>query len=358
MNLDINILLVFLSFLLAFIICYVSIPSILTVAWQKNLFDTPEERKAHKTATPTLGGLAIFAGVAIATCLFTTHDFVDVKFILPSLLIIFFVGIKDDILVVAPMTKIGGQAASAIILVIVGNIRITSMHGFYGITEIPYWLSVIISIFLIIVIINGYNLIDGIDGLSSGLGVIGSLTFGIWFLLNKNYNYAIFAFTLVGSLLAFIRFNLFSRKYKIFMGDTGSMLLGLVCAILAIKFNEFNYKNFGEYAINSAPAVTFGIMIVPLFDVLRVMFIRMVLRRGIFQPDKNHIHHKLLDLGFSHKKATFTLLFINVLFIIFVFLAQEFEILRMLLLLLLLGMILSYIPILLLEIKNRKNDEK
>lgn len=333
-------------FVLSFIISFVSIPSIVNVAHLKQLFDEPGTRKLHSRSVPTLGGLAIFAGLLISVNLFKSDSiFPELQYVVASSVVIFFLGIKDDILVTAPLTKLGGQLFASFILIIAGDIRITSLHGFYGITDIPYWASIGLSLFVYIVIINGYNLIDGIDGLCSGLGVVASVAFGVWFSQVGQVMLAILAFSLSGALLAFMWFNLFGKKNKLFLGDTGALLVGHVVAVLAFQFNEVNIHLPESLSVHAAPGVAFGILIVPLFDILRVMFIRLVMNRSPFRPDKNHLHHSLLDIGLSHKQATLTLVLVNVVFVAFVFLVNDYcEILRLVLLILLLSMVLSFIP--------------
>ena len=339
------------SLSISFLVVFFSVPSIVKVAEKKNLFDEPDHRTSHQHAIPTLGGLALFAGF-----IFTIALLPDLKLmpeentIIAASIIVFFIGLKDDILVTAPLTKLAGQIVAAFILIFSGNIRITSLHGFYGITEIPYLASVSLTIFLIIVVINAFNLIDGIDGLSSGIGILTASVFGIWFYLFDEIQWSILSFSLVGGLVSFFFFNVFGTKNKIFMGDTGSLLLGLILSVLVIQFNEFNKITNHEFSVHAAPAVSFGILIIPLFDTLRVMFIRIITKKSPFHPDRNHIHHRLLDLGFSHFKASLIIIFVNIIFIIFVFLTNsKFEIFRLMLILLIAAMIISHLSVLIIE---------
>jgi len=343
----------------AFIVAFLSIPSIIRVVEEKNLYDKPGARSSHSKVTPTLGGLAIFAGTVLSLSLWADlQNFHDFQFIVAAIIILFFIGIKDDILIIAPMTKLSGQILAALIVTILGNIRITNLHGFFQIYEIPYIVSIGLSIFTILVITNGLNLIDGIDGLSSGVGIVTSTTFGTWFYLIGEYQYALLSFCLVGSLSAFFRFNVFCKRHKIFMGDTGSLILGITLSIICIKFIEMNKIQDFKYAISSAPTVAFGILIVPLFDTLRIMFVRIVIRKALFKPDKNHIHHRLLKLGLSHRSSTFWILAVNIFFIIFSFYFQFISIRRLMLILLILGMIFSYIPSFIMEKKKLRKKAK
>ena len=333
------------GFVTAFTLVFISIPSIVTVAQRKKLYVVPEGRHVHEKITPTLGGVAIFSGLLISLGVWVSTGFTEFQYISAALLVMFFIGVKDDILIIAPFTKMMGQIVAAGIIVFFGNIRFTNLHGFNGIHEIHYLTSAVLTIFVIIVIINALNLIDGIDGLASGIGILSTFTFGAWFLLVEQYNYALLSAVLIGSLLAFFYFNVYSSKNKLFMGDTGSLVLGLVLSILVIKFNEVNIDSKAAYAIQSAPSVSFGILFVPLFDMLRVMFIRFFTHRPLFQPDKRHLHHLLLSLGMSHKRATFTILFVNALFVAFVMYYSQFtSIRRLMLVILIIGTVLTSIP--------------
>lgn len=346
-------------FVFAFIIVLGSIPTIIKVSKRKNLYDIPGERRSHKVVTPTLGGLAIFTGLILSwTILGSWGEVYEFQYLLAALFIVFSIGLKDDILITAPTTKLFGQIFAACIVVILGNIRITSLHGFWGITEINYYFSVFLSVFLIIVVMNGINLIDGIDGLAAGVGIVATLTYAVWFYLIDEIQYAILAVSLVGSLFAFLRFNVFCSRLKIFMGDTGSLIVGFLLAIFSIKFNQQNIGFQHQFAIHSAPAVSLGILIIPLFDTLRVIFVRLVIHKSLFKADKNHIHHRLLALGKTHLQATSILVGVNVFFIIFVFTFQELEILRLTLLLFLLAMIFSFIPNYILDKRNKKKKQE
>lgn len=260
-------LLIPLAGVISFSMVFLSIPTILRVAESKNLYDEPNKRTVHKIKIPTLGGLAIFLSFLFTYSLFSDwFSFTKIPFLIPALLIIFSIGIKDDIMITSPMVKLFGQILAAFIIIGWGNLRITSLHGFFGL-ELNYLGSVTITLFLFVFILNGLNLIDGIDGLASITGIISVTSFSIWFYMNGNYHIPVFSAALIGTLLAFSYFNVFSKTQKIFMGDTGSLLLGFLLAVVAIKFAEFNkpaHAPFLKYPMNSAPAVALGILIVPV----------------------------------------------------------------------------------------------
>lgn len=308
------------SFLTSFAITYIAIPSIIFVAKVKNLYDEPGARKSHSTSVPTLGGLAIFAGLIFSVAFWTDFSkFWQLQYVLAALIVIFGIGIKDDIVTLSPRKKALGQLTSAIILTVWGKIRITSFSGIFGIFELNEYVSIVFSIFVILVIINSVNLIDGINGLSASLTAIACLAFGIWFYYaDESKQLSIVSFAMLGSLVAFLKFNI--TPSKIFMGDTGSMLLGLMLSILAIKMIDINEHITSEYSLYSGPAVVIGILIVPLFDMVRVFSIRLSKRRSPFNPDKNHIHHLLLRLNLSHTLSTILLSMVSVFFVIFSFL--------------------------------------
>lgn len=337
-----NYFIVIASLLISFLISWIAMPSLITVSRKKNLVDTPNGRTSHKGAIPNLGGVALFASLIITVLTLTNlRSFPSIQYITPGLIILFFIGLKDDVLDISAHTKLKAQILATAIVVILGNIRFTNLHGFLGIDSISYISSVALSIFVIIVIINCFNLIDGIDGLCGGMGVLISLTFGVWFFVNNNNEYVLVASTIIGALLAFLYFNLFSKKNKIFLGDTGAMILGYMVAILVIQFNEFNIGASGIGAINSAPAVSIAFIFMPLYDVLRVFVLRILSGNSPFSADRRHMHHLLIGMGLSHIKATGILLSFQFLFILIGLTFQDLPIWALTLMLLVLGVTIS-----------------
>ena len=334
-----------LAFITAFTLTYISIPSIIHIAKVKNLVDEPGERRSHVVKTPSLGGIGIFVGLIFSIVLWTPfYVFGNLQYILCAFLIIFLIGAKDDIEPVSPRVKLAAQFLAAGILIYKSQIKITSLYGLFGINDLPEFIAIPLSFFTIIVIVNAFNLIDGINGLAGGISTLILTVLGAWFFLVSNDAFkveykelSVVAFATAGSVVAFLRYNI--TPAKIFMGDTGSLMLGLVCSILIIKFIEA-HKNFSPdipYAVEAAPAVAFGILIIPLFDTLRVFTTRMLKGRSPFSPDRTHIHHLLLDYGFSHSQASATLVGVNLLFIIMVFYLQNIGTLNLLLLVLFLA---------------------
>ncbi|MEP7164680.1 MAG: MraY family glycosyltransferase [Ferruginibacter sp.] len=299
---------------LSFLITFFAIPVIIQVAKDKKLFDEPDERKVHKAVIPTLGGLGIFAGFIVATLMGVPQGITtELQYFAAASIVIFFLGMKDDILVLSASKKFIGQLIAAGILIKFAGVQITNMHGFLGIYEIPHYASIALSLFTIIVITNSFNLIDGIDGLAGSLGLLTTLVFGTYFFYIGQLAYAVMAFALAGSLISFLLYN-FSPA-KIFMGDTGSLLLGLINSILVIKFINLAGTPAVNLPLAAAPAIGFAILMIPLFDTLRVFGLRILDRRSPFSPDRTHVHHFMLDIGFSHKKITLSCVSLNILFI-------------------------------------------
>ena len=303
-----------LVFLTAFIVVLYSTPALIKVAVLKRLIDVPsEDRKIHKGSVPTIGGIIIYAGTLFAYSLWYNIDDMiyyetifesvkEFKLIVATSLILFFVGVKDDIIGTAPVKKLFAHIVVALILVLMGNIRITSLHGIFGVYDIPYWGSVFISIFTYVVVVNSINLIDGVDGLAAGVGLITCCAFGIWFIYANDFPYAALSFALGGSLLGFLIFN-FSPA-KIFMGDSGSLVIGVFLCILAIKMIEFPIQKLDSFWVHvSKPVFAISALIYPLLDTLRVFITRALKGQSPFNADRNHLHHKLIDCGYSHVKT-------------------------------------------------------
>lgn len=297
-------------------ITFFLIPSIVKMANIKSLYAEPNQRTSHPTSVPTLGGIAIFIGFFITYLLFLyPQDGFNFQYIIAASLLVFFVGFKDDLVGITPFKKFFGQLVAAWIVISFGDIRLTNMHGFFGIQDIDEGWSYLLTIFAILGITNCFNLTDGIDGLCAGLAMVACLAFGAWFYYIVDYNWLILCIALTGSLGAFFYFNVFGKKNKIFMGDTGSLITGFIISLIAIKFNETSKDPQSLYFIQSGPAVAIGIIMVPFFDTLRVMLNRISKSTSPFLPDKTHIHHHLLKLGFTHLQTTLLLVAAGLLFI-------------------------------------------
>lgn len=340
-----------LAFISSLLIVVIAIPSVIRVSYLKHLYDVPDERKSHEKVIPTLGGLAIFAGFMISSSLtIQEQSYFNYNFLVGALMIIFFIGIKDDILITAPIKKLIGQLLAAGILVVLGGVRINSMYGFLGVGELAPEIASVLTIFTLVVIMNGFNLIDGINWLSGGISVVVSSVLGIWFFIAGFEDMAIISASLVGSLLGFLWFN--KTPARIFMGDTGSLIIGLIIGVQAVFFIKLNSQS--NWSLNSAPIVAFGILIVPLFDTLRVFIHRTLNGKSPLNPDRNHIHHRLLDIGFSHMKTSLIIMTFNILFVVMVYYLRNIGSLNLLGVEILVAGVFSFIPSLILRNRNSK----
>ena len=309
----------FLSIFVSFLITYLTIPLVIKISKLTKKFDPPGGRKIHKKRIPAFGGLAIFAGVSIGSIIWIpSFKFSDINYLYggASLIMIFFIGFRDDLIPLRSYQKLFGQIIAAFILVYFGGSRLSSLHGFFGIHQLSEFWSYAVSIFTIVAIVNSFNLIDGIDGLAGSLGVIISGTFGTWFFLNGDILMFVLSFSILGSLLAFLKFNY--TPSKIFLGDSGSLLLGFLFALLAMNFIEHNslLSNESPIKIHSASIIAISILIIPLYDTLRVFVIRMAFLKSPFKSDKSHIHHLMLRIGLSHKETALVLCSVNLVFIL------------------------------------------
>lgn len=299
------------SFLIACAVSVTSIPVIINISGLLELKKKPNFRSAHQQETPEFGGIAIYASLLIAHFLWPhTNENTDAyltSLAVVGLTILFFLGLKDDILVLDPNKKLLLQVLAVSTLILLGGLKVDNFFGIFGIHQIPDVVSIPFTIFIFIALINAINLIDGVDGLAGGIAFIAGLSFGTWFLLNHHFSMACMAFSMSGALLGFLRFN-FSKTSKIFMGDTGSLIVGFLLAFFAVKFIRLNVTYIHDSsAFFNAPILAVVLLIVPIFDTLRVFLVRILNRRSPFKADRNHMHHVLLDNGLNHFQTSITL---------------------------------------------------
>ncbi len=347
------------SFILSFIITFLIVPLLLRIAKIKGIYSLPNGRSTHLIKTPTLGGIAIFIGFIISTLIFIDIQKIPyMQYVLVSSLILFAIGLRDDVKSLRYHKKFIGQIIAAIIIISFSDIRIKTSYGFLGIGEINNLVGYLISLIFIVGIINAYNLIDGIDGLASGLGIVSTLSFGIWFYLTGNYQLTIITIAMIGALSAFFIYNFFWTKKKIFMGDTGSLILGFFLSIFSIKFLQLNNPNLGTYYIKACPAVIFGILLIPVFDTIRVMTVRIYRGVSPFNADKRHLHHYILEITQSHKKTTVILISANIISIIISFLLRNIRIWQLTAILMLYASVFSYIPFYIAMSRRKRKIQK
>ncbi len=317
------------AFIVAAILNFYTIPVIIRIARAKKLYDFPDERKNHGSKVPTLGGIGIFLTVSIVCLTFintcglnssgVSGSLTSLPPIIAGFTIILFIGIKDDLLNISAWKKLLAEIVALFVLIVVGDVRLNSMQGMFYITHISYLQSVALSLFAGIVIVNSFNLIDGIDGLAASITMLGSLVFGTYFLYTFEWEYAVLAFTILGATIPFFLYNAFGHTNKIFMGDTGSLILGFAMTVLVFRFNTMNSMQNMNIHFTAGPAFSFAVIILPMFDTLRVFCIRIFRGGSPFKADRRHIHHILLDLGFTHLRATLLLILINIGFIAFAY---------------------------------------
>jgi UDP-N-acetylmuramyl pentapeptide phosphotransferase/UDP-N-acetylglucosamine-1-phosphate transferase len=321
-----------LGFLTSFLVVILATPSLIKVAKLKHLVDEPgDDRKLHSRSVPTIGGIIIFGAIVFAYSLWFPEKYNHIdnmlsnfKHLIAILVLLFFVGVKDDIIGTAPIKKLVAHMIVGFIMVIMADIRIESMHGIFGLTSLEIWQSYLLSLFVYIVIVNAFNLIDGIDGLAGGIGVIISGFFGLIFLFWGDVPLALLAFVLCGALMGFLVFN-FSPA-RIFMGDSGSLVVGAIICVLAISVINLPQLINGKTLTNvvvpdwlasvNKPVLVMSILVYPLIDTIRVFTIRTFRGTSPFLADRNHIHHRLIALGLNHTKAVLTLYLYNVIVVV------------------------------------------
>jgi UDP-N-acetylmuramyl pentapeptide phosphotransferase/UDP-N-acetylglucosamine-1-phosphate transferase len=289
-----------LCFITAFAVTLLAIPPVISLIRKYKLFDLPNSRKEHINPIPTMGGVAIVGGMMLSLFLWFPFSYqpgqVSFFFCITALLAL---GIMDDLKDLSARYKFVVQFSLAA-LIAASGIRISSFNGLFGIYELPVFTQYFITVLAITGITNAFNLIDGIDGLAGGLGFMSLLTLGFLLTLSGDRNTALIAFALGGGMLAFLYFNF--NPARIFMGDTGSLVLGFVIAVLCIRLIEVNLTAARPLLIN-APLIALSIVMIPVFDTLRVFAIRIWKGKSPFSPDKTHIHHLLTNQGFSHAFA-------------------------------------------------------
>lgn len=341
----------------SFVISFLILPIIIKYSLKKNLVDIPGRRKIHKKVTPSMGGIAIFCGFFISTLIWL--DFQSwgyIKFILVALFVIFFIGVRDDLVPLKPMLKLMGQIMSACLLIFLFDLRLKSLYGLFGIYELPEIVSFLLTLFTIIIITNSFNLIDGLDGLAGTIASLAFFAFGTWFFLIGDTIFAIFSFTMLGAIFSFLIFNW--EPSEVFMGDTGALVIGMLLAILAIHFINVNYALPGEnpYKFNASVATAACFIIIPLVDTSRIIILRLLKGQSPFKPDKSHIHHAIMRLGKTHSQTTIILATTHVFYIVMALLfnniGDKFMILGVIVVSVILSVILDRLILKKLDVKE------
>lgn len=326
-------------------------PVIIYVSKTKGLMDVPEERRVHTSQVPNLGGMGLFITFSLTLLLFvpflnnTVEDLSNLLSLLSATIILLFLGIKDDLVFMTAKKKLVIQLIAVSMVCILQDIRITDFHGLLSVGELPYIVSVGFTIFVFVLVINAINLIDGIDGLASSIGILASLCFGIAFYMGENYLMTIMSAVLIGSLMGFLKYNL-STDRKIFMGDCGSLIVGFLLAYQGISFLNIDPALVYQYNSENSSILLLAILSYPLFDLLRVFIVRIAQKKSPFDADSNHIHHRLLRLGLNHKQAAMFLVISNLTLILITYFTINLPINMSLIVVVCFGCLLYLLPFL------------
>jgi len=330
--------------ILSFVVSFITTPVVIKIADAKKLFDQPTANKIHFTPIPTFGGISFFVAVLFSLILLVSFKTApELQNFIAASILIFFIGLKDDVYLISPTKKFLGQVLAVFLLTYQGGFHLNSLQGLLGIESLHPVLSTAFTYLTFLVIINAYNLIDGIDGLAGMLGIVAALFFGITFLVAKDWPYAILAFSLVFALLGFLFYN-FSPA-RVFMGDTGSLFLGLVLAVLSVRFIRTDLSGLSGLKITQTGALAFAAVFIPIMDTLRVFMIRIYKGMSPFDRDVNHLHHIFLNKGYSHSQISFILTGTSIVFIAIAYLLQPLGINVIISALLFLGFILMWLVI-------------
>lgn len=303
----------------SFLVTLTLMPVIIRLFRSLGLLDKPDKRKIHSISTPSLGGIAIFIGILIAMVLSVSFaDLATEKYFLGGIILIFFLGVRDDLSSLLAQHKLVVQIFSAFLVVYLGGVKIEGLNGLFGINTFPWVFDEIFTVFVIVVMTNAFNLIDGIDGLAGSIALIISAFLG-WAAFKSGYMIdATFAFAITGATFSFLLYNWYPSK--VFMGDTGSMVFGFMLTTLMVKFLA---TPIPPSVILAPVATSLALFVLPVYDTLRVILIRLFTGRPPLAPDRNHIHHVLLKLGLNHAQSTICLASYNILVIAFAVVFQS-----------------------------------
>lgn len=307
---------ILLPFVIAFIATKWIFPKALNIALAKNIVDNPNARKLQRTPVPILGGLTIFFGMTmgIASAIMQ-GDYVDIFPVLVSMILILIIGTIDDIIDLTPSFRFLIEIMIVLVLIFSSGASLNDFHGLWGFWEVPMWFSLMLTIVAAVGMINAINLIDGVDGLSSGFCIMASSLFGIMFYFAGNGSMLVLAAVAIGALIPFFFHNVFGRTSKMFIGDGGTLLMGIILSTFVIRT-----LTHGTSCASLDPNLglipfTISVMSIPVFDTLRVMSIRMLRGKSPFSPDKTHLHHLFIEMGFSHIGTTVSILSFNTLIV-------------------------------------------
>lgn len=302
-----------LSFLVAILSAHWIHPRLVRIALDKNIVDNPNARKLQRRPTPVLGGIAVFFGSVIGLgCASITCDCSELFIVVVAMMIMLYTGTMDDILDLSPALRFLIEIGTVLLLIFVGGYTLNDFHGLWGLNQIPQGVAIPLTVFAAVGIINAINLIDGVDGLSSGYCILTSLLFGVMFWYVGDRTMCMLAVVAAGSLIPFFFHNIFGKSSKMFIGDGGTLVMGIVMSVFVIRILRHGSMSEVYDAVNiGLVPFTLAVLSVPVFDTLRVMTTRILKRKSPFHPDKTHLHHMFIRLGCSHAATTLAILILN-----------------------------------------------
>ena len=302
-----------LSFLIALLsVCWIH-PRLVKIAFDKNIVDNPNARKLQRKPTPVLGGIAVFFGSVIGLgCAGISCDCSELFIVVVAMMIMLYTGTLDDILDLSPGFRFLIEIFTVLLLIFVGHYSLNDFHGLWGLEQIPQSIAIPLTVFAAVGIVNAINLIDGVDGLSSGYCILSSFLFGVMFWHVGDRVMVMLAVVAAGSLIPFFFHNVFGKTSKMFIGDGGTLVMGIVMSVFVMRILGHGAlsEQYARQDIGLIP-FTLAVLAVPVFDTLRVMTARMLKRKSPFHPDKTHLHHMFIQLGCSHAATTLAILFLN-----------------------------------------------
>lgn len=291
----------FVGLLISMVVAFILNPKLVFLSYRKNLTDKPNYRKLQHSPVPILGGMSVFLGTVISTLFLNFWmNINELYMILVSLMVMFFVGFLDDLIDLRVRTKFIFQIGVTLLLWYNG-FQINTLAGVFGIYQLSNWISLVLSVITGVGLMNAINMIDGVDGLSSGLGITTSSICGLYFFLHRDFLFATFACIFIGALIPFFMSNVFCRKYKMFIGDSGSLVMGTVAYIFVCRILQLpELYSADHYKV----AMAFAIFAIPVTDTIRVMTMRAIHHHSPFLPDKTHLHHIFVALQLPHLAIT------------------------------------------------------
>lgn len=298
------------AFLAAFLAALWLHPKMVRVAKLKNIVDNPNKRKLHRKPVPVLGGLVVFFGMVLGVGITTPcYHSPDTMFLFTMILLVLYIGTMDDILGLTPRIRFIFEILVSLAMIYIGGMSISHFHGLWGIGNLTPWVGVPLTVLTVVGIINAINLIDGVNGLCSGYCIMACTAFGLYFSLLGDTTMTILAAACIGTLILFFYHNVFGHTLRMFMGDGGSLMMGFILSAFVLRVLTTGPTPHTP-GLGLVPFVL-AVLAIPVFDTLRVMGMRMLRRRSPFSPDKTHLHHLFIDLGFSHLATTLTIIALN-----------------------------------------------